>query len=252
MSIKSSLSFDQAHTILTKIGSITDETAPNSKLSFCETDIVWMTSSSTVRTLWSGLYAVGISGWNCDLTSLPKLAGRITEVFGEGVSTVENLDQAQKQAALVMSAIVGLGFLKTFHYEQYPPKVALVEEAMTMLTQLTERIEARIHELTPTLVVEEPVQPTLQDLYNHLRVRYVDLQKRVRNAHEKKATFKGTEEFSNHIKQPSNALMEQAPAEIQGDGQFNKLRADYIRLIKLYQRLEIEARGYNVPLNLFQ
>ena len=219
------LSGEQASNMLKTLGTIDKERIAKFKLSFCDTDIAWGTSSGTVRSLWSALNTVKVSSWSCDLKMLPTLADRITQVYTTELAKIETSKQAADAISLFDDAIVGLDILKACHYETKEAKSQLVVLAVNSLVQLRDLVLTKKGELerkeapvvlppiqdlerkeAPVVVAPAPIVLTpIQDLeqrYKAYRERYLALKSRiVARATQGGVNFTKTNDFSAAVKQ---------------------------------------------------
>ncbi len=249
------LSSEQASNMLKILGTIDKEQIAQYKLSFCDTDIAWMTSSGTVRSLWTALNTINASSWSCDLGMLPKLADRITQVYTTELAKIETSKQADETVSLFADAIVGLDTLKACHYETKEAKSQLVTLAVNSLVQLRDLVILKKGKLelkeapvaAPAPVVLTPIQD-LQERYDAFRERYLALKSRVVNAgNQRKDDFKTYADYSATVKHMgADQIEEQLPAAIPGNAEFTKLREKFRQLIKLDMLLVIEGEGYGV------
>lgn len=250
------LSAEQASNMLKTLGTIDKERIAEQKLSFCDTEIAWMTSSGTVRSLWSALNTINASSWSCDLGMLPKLAGRITEVYTTELAKINNVQQATETISLFDDAIVGLDTLKACHYATNEAKSQLVTLAVNSLVQLRDLVvEKRAgferkqapEVVSVPVVVKTPLE-NLQERYNAFRERYLALKSKVvAAAAQRKDDFKTYADYSATVKHSDrNQIEEELPAEIPGNAEFNRLREKFRQLIRLDMLLVIEGEGYGV------
>ncbi|HEY5260061.1 MAG TPA: hypothetical protein VIJ46_05370 [Rhabdochlamydiaceae bacterium] len=249
------LSTEQASNMLKTLGTIDKEQIAKFKLSFCDTDIAWMTSSGTVRSLWSALNTVHASSWSCDLKMLPTLADKITQVYTTELAKIETSKQAADTVSLFADAIVGLDTLKACHYETKEAKSQLVTLAVESLVRLRDQVLTKKGELerkeapvvAPAPVVLTPIQD-LEQRYNAFRERYLALKSRiVAKATQGGVNFTKTNDFSAAVKQQeAEQIAGLVPAESPDDDAFNMLREKFIQLVKLDRLLVIEGEGYGV------